>query len=289
MSDKLLMILFLQQLKGFGPVKINSKCGKFLRKANDLDELAFAVKDGNTFAQIPGAKASAIRLYDSIMADDAVTAITTFDPEYPASFQSLGDKKPPVIFVKGDLTLLSKPAIAIVGTRHPSAVTIAKTREIAESIAEKGIAVVSGLAEGCDTLAHLGAIDQPGRTVAVLPSGFNKIYPKQNTALASKIAETGCLVSEYAPDTSSSKFTFVRRDALIAALGKKTIVMECAVSSGTMHTADAAYEMHRPVGCFFPDSMDESFAGNEHIVKTMSGIRISNDSDVDAFCEKVLQ
>lgn len=160
------------------------------------------------------------------------------------------------------------------------------TQQIAKTISGKGIPVISGLAEGCDTYAHMGALDQAGGTVAVLPSGFNKIYPKQNTGLAASIAEAGCLVSEYSQDTASSKFTFVRRDALIAALGKGTIVMECGVKSGTMHTAEAAHEMHRPIGCYYPESRDDCFAGNEHIVKTMGGFKISDNSDLELFCSK---
>ncbi len=288
MSDKLLMILFLQQLKGFGPVKINSKCGKFLRKASSLDEIAFAVKDGSTFSQIPAAKSTALKLYDDISANDSIMAITVFDPEYPAAFQSLGDKKPPVVYVKGDISCLSKPSIAIVGTRNPTSGTVSMTQQIAKTISGKGIPVISGLAEGCDTYAHIGALKQAGGTVAVLPSGFNKIYPKQNSGLATSIAEAGCLLSEYTPDMVSSKFTFVRRDALIAALGKGTIVMECGLKSGTMHTADAAYEMHRPIGCYYPEGADESFTGNQHIINTMGGFKISEGSDLEMFCNKTI-
>ncbi len=287
MSNKLLEVLFLQQLKGIGPAKINSKYSKALRQTSGLDEIADAVADSSTFSQIPAAKESAQRLFDSLTSDETIIPITVFDDEYPSALTSLGDKRPVVLFLRGNTTLLEKGSIAVVGTRKPSERSVKATISMAERIAKKGITVVSGLAEGTDTNAHLGSLKEQGSTVAVLPSGFNKIYPKLNTGLAKQIGEVGCLLTEYTPDAVSNKFTFVRRDALIAALGKGTIVMECGVKSGTMHTADAAYEMKRLIGCYYPEGAGDSFAGNEHILNTMGGIKITKHADLDAFCETI--
>ncbi len=285
MSNKLLQLLFLQQLKGIGPAKINSKYNKALRLASDLNELADAVADASTYSQIPLAKENAERLYEAISADESIIPITVFDENYPETLRVLGDKRPVVIYAKGNIDLLTKTSVSIVGTRKPCEQTIRATLSMAERVSRRDIPVVSGLAEGTDTHAHMGAINENGSTVAVLPSGFNQIYPKQNTGLATKISETGCLLSEYTPYSAANKFTFVRRDALIAALSKGTIVMECGIKSGTMHTAEAANEAHRVLACYYPDNRDERYAGNEHIIKNMGGIRITKHSELENFCD----
>ena len=287
MSNKLLQILFLQQLKGIGPAKINSKYNKALRMSSDINEIADQVSDSNTYSQIPLAKENAMRLMDSILSDETIKAITVLDAEYPEALKALGDKRPVVIYAQGNADLLSKTSVSVVGTRKPSDQTIRATLSMAERISKRGILVVSGLAEGTDTHAHMGALKEQGGTIAMLPSGFNRIYPKQNTGLATKIVASGCLVSEYTPDAASNKFTFVRRDSLIAALSRGTIIMECGVKSGTMHTANAAFEMHRLLGCYLPENRGESFAGNELIINSLKGIEIIKHSDLEGFCDRL--
>ena len=171
--------------------------------------------------------------------------ITALDSTYPEQLARL-DGRPPVLYVQGRTEALLDAAVAVVGTRHPSGYGLSAAAEIADELARAGLTVVSGLAIGIDGRAHLAALEAGGRTVAVLPSPIDRVYPPRHRALAARIvAEGGALVSESPPGRLSGKPDFARRNRIISGLAQATIVVEAPDHSGALLTAAAAIAQGR--------------------------------------------
>jgi len=167
------------------------------------------------------------------------------DAAYPELLARL-EGRPPVLYVLGRTEVLAQPAVAVVGTRRPSGYGLSAATDIADEIARAGITVVSGLALGIDGRAHLAALEAGGRTVAVLPSPIDRVYPPRHRALAARIvAEGGALVSESPPGRLSGKPDFARRNRIISGLAQATVVIEAPDHSGALLTASAALAQGR--------------------------------------------
>jgi DNA processing protein len=167
------------------------------------------------------------------------------DPAFPSLLLAISDC-PPAIWYRGDLASLNAPAIAIVGSRAASSVAVDTAARLASDLAARGITVVSGLARGVDSAAHRGALTN-GRTVAVLGSGVDYIYPPEHKPLASQIAEKGLVLSEYPPGTAPLPHHFPLRNRLISGLSLAVVVIEASEKSGSLITASCALEQGREV------------------------------------------
>lgn len=154
---------------------------------------------------------------------------------------------PLLLYVQGDPTSLAGPALAIVGSRHPTAQGADNARAFAASLGGSGYVIVSGLAQGIDAAAHEGALEAGARTVAVVGTGLDITYPPRHRALAARVAAQGALVSEYAPGTPALPEHFPQRNRIIAALTQGTLVVEAALRSGSLITARLANEAGREV------------------------------------------
>jgi DNA processing protein len=153
---------------------------------------------------------------------------------------------PTVLFYRGTLPDPELPMAAVVGTREPTGIGLAQAFEFGRSFARSGIPVVSGLARGIDALAHRGALDGGGSTIAVLGSGLDEVYPASNRLLARRIVESGgVLMSEYPPGTAPQKWHFPARNRIIAGLARATVVVEAPDSSGALITAQFALDLGR--------------------------------------------
>ena len=173
------------------------------------------------------------------------TVIVATDAAYPELLARL-EGRPPVLYVLGRTEVLAYPAVAVVGTRRPSGYGLSTATDIADEIARAGITVVSGLALGIDGRAHLAALEAGGRTVAVLPSPIDRVYPPRHRELAARIvAEGGALVSESPPGRLSGKPDFARRNRIISGLAQATVVVEAPDRSGALLTASAALAQGR--------------------------------------------
>lgn len=167
------------------------------------------------------------------------------DPAFPASLLAIPDC-PPVLWYRGALPALRTPLVALVGSRAASAVALEVATQIAEGLARAGVTVVSGLARGIDSAAHRGAL-VAGRTVAVLGSGVDRIYPAEHRSLADQIAEDGLIVSEFPPGAAPLPFRFPLRNRIISGLSLAVVVIEASEKSGSLITAGCALEQGREV------------------------------------------
>lgn len=194
--------------------------------------------------------------------------INITDEIYPTKLKKI--KNPPKkLYLRGNLELLQNNSIGIVGSRECTNYGFYKAYEFAKELSKKGICVISGLAQGIDTAAHLGAMHQKGRTIAVLGTGLNKIYPKENEILAESIIKNGGLIiSEYGLYGERKSENFPKRNRIMSGLSDGILVVEARKKSGTLITARYAREQGRKVFSI-PGNVDviNSSGSNELIKK----------------------
>jgi DNA processing protein len=167
------------------------------------------------------------------------------DPAFPPLLHEIPDP-PAVLYVWGDAALLAKPAAAMVGSRNHTPYGADAARILAGGVARRAV-VVSGMARGIDAIAHEAALDAGGASVGVLGNGFGVIYPAANRALYERMIRAGCLVTELPPGERPHAGAFPRRNRLVSGLAGATVIVEAAVNSGALITADCALDQGRPV------------------------------------------
>lgn len=172
--------------------------------------------------------------------------ITVDDVGYPENLKNIPDP-PIVLYVKGELKPEDKISMAIVGSRRASYYGLSCAEKFAQELSACGFTIVSGMARGVDTYSHKGALKAGGRTIAVIGSGFNHIYPPENKKLAEEIAQNGAVISEFPIDTKPLPQNFPRRNRVISGLSLGVLVVEAAQNSGALITADCALEQGRDV------------------------------------------
>jgi DNA processing protein len=177
--------------------------------------------------------------------DPRIGCLPADDSRFPTLLHALSDR-PAELWYRGGLDAFEAPAVAIVGSRAASAVALEMAWRLAADLARLGIVVVSGLARGVDSAAHRGALSE-GRTIAVLGSGCDVIYPAEHRSLASTIAERGLIVSEYPPGTPPRQGQFPMRNRIISGLSRAVVVIEAHEKSGSLITARCALQQGRDV------------------------------------------
>ena len=188
--------------------------------------------------------------------------LTWDQADYPALLRDLPDA-PVALFYRGDPALLQLPLLAIVGSRTPSRGGVQNAEDFAASMAESGLGIVSGLANGIDTAAHRGALRVNGATIAVVGTGLDRVYPANNQLLAQEIADKGLLLSEHPPGTDAHPGHFPRRNRVIAGISIGTLVVEAAQKSGSLITARLSAEAGREVFAI-PGSIHNPLAKGAH-------------------------
>ena len=246
--------LRLTFIQGVGDRSIHKLLGAF-----GLPSAIFAASRGDIGKLMSDAQASKLftarddaKLAERIDATLAWAAqpenviLTLADADYPRGLLECGDA-PPLIYLKGDYTLLNAPCVAIVGSRNATAAGLANADSFAAALSAAGYTVVSGLAAGIDSAAHEGGLKGKGRTIAIVGTGLDIVYPARNRALAHRIAQEGLLVSEFALGTPAMADNFPRRNRIISGLSKGVLVVEAALRSGSLITARLAGEQGRDV------------------------------------------
>lgn len=186
-----------------------------------------------------------------------IGVLTLDDPEYPYLLRNITNP-PMTLYLKGRLTAADQRALAMVGTRKATTLGKDTARKFGRDLAAHGVTIVSGLAQGIDYEAHTGALEAHGRTLAVLGSGIDIIYPRQHHRLAETISENGAVISEFAPGTPPEGANFPRRNRVISGLSQAVLVVEAPLKSGALITATAAGEQGREVFAI-PASLSNPF------------------------------
>lgn len=202
--------------------------------------------------------------------------ITQADPEYPEPLKTLHGP-PLALYVWGTMDTKDRHAVAIVGTRHASHYGLTVADRLGYQLARVGFTVVSGLARGIDTAGHKGALKGGGRTLAVIGSGLDSIYPPENAELAKQISEHGAVMSEYPLGRPPDRTTFPYRNRIVSGLSMGIVVVEAGLNSGALNTSDHALEQGRSVFAV-PGRIDSPAAKGAHrLIK--NGARLVDDVD----------
>lgn len=211
--------------------------------------------------------------------DSGVDVITHDDIRYPEMLMAT-DQPPPVLYLKGSVEALSMPQIAFVGSRHGTPNGRENARQFARYLASVGLGVTSGLAQGIDASAHLGALEGRGVTLAVMGTGIDRIYPARHRAMAEDIvAGGGALITEFAPGTAPHSGNFPRRNRIISGLSLGVVVVEAALKSGSLITARYALEQNREVFAI-PGSIHNPLSRGCHRLIREGAILVETAEDI---------
>lgn len=299
------IILTLQQLNGIGTKTILKIAEQSRKKIADIKDLCVLWKT------LKGKKIETITSQDLIDANDiakriiessakqSIGLISYYDINFPKQLQETineeGKSEPPLLlWYKGDISVISMPAVAIVGTREVTSEGIKGDLYISGEFAKRGFNIVSGLAIGCDTYAHKGALNVGGKTTAFLANSleYSLIYPSENKGLAEEIVDKGgLLLSEYSIGKNANKYNLVARDRLQSALSLATIVIQTGIKGGTMHAANTTLKSGKPLYAMkYKDeftNQHEKSLGNAYLVK-QGAKYISGGDNIDELCQSIL-
>lgn len=212
--------------------------------------------------------------------------VFTIEPGYPPALAAV-DAPPPMLYVKGRTELLSRPSVAIVGSRNASAAGLKLSRLFARELASAGLVIVSGLARGIDAAAHEASLE--AGTVAVLAGGVDVVYPPEHDTLQMRIGETGCLVTEQPPGFVPRAKDFPRRNRLISGISLGVLVVEAARRSGTLVTARFAGEQGREVFAVPGHPLDPRAEGTNQLLKSGAMIATEAQDVLDALAPQLLR
>lgn len=211
------------------------------------------------------------------------TVVVPEDPRWPGGLDDLGAQAPQCLWVRGsaDLATVLSSAVAVIGARACTAYGDHVTAQVAGGVADAGWTVVSGGAYGIDAVAHRAALTAPGRTVAFLAGGVDRLYPVGNARLLHEVAEAGgALVSEVPPGSVPSKSRFLQRNRLIAAAAQATVVVEAAWRSGALSTAGHAAALLRPVGAVPGPVTSAASAGCHRLLRDGAAVCVTDANEV---------
>jgi DNA processing protein len=272
-------------VKGIGPVRLRA----LLQMFDDL-EAAWAASD--TALLEAGLDRRALtnlkqvrqsvdldRLLDEVNVLGA-TALTLDDPDYPPLLRELPDASP-VLYVKGTLLDVDQWAVAFVGTRGATVYGRDMTHQLVTALVHAGITIVSGMALGIDAAAHKAALDAGGRTIAVLGSGIDVVYPPEHRHLAEAISANGALISEFPPGTQPVGKNFPARNRTMSGLSLGVVVVEAPASSGALITADFGAEQGRDVFAVPGNVTSRTSAGTNRLIQMGAKLVISADDILD--------
>lgn len=252
--------LRLIRTQNVGPVAFRDLINRYGDAASALDALPSLIRKKPISPPRPDQVEAEMEYAERM----GVRLICAIEPEFPKFLRAL-DPPPPVISVLGNIELLHRPCVAIIGSRNASAIGQRFANGLAAELGNAGYTVVSGLARGIDAAAHHGSL--PSGTVAVLGGGVDHIYPRENTELHAQIVQTGAIVSESPLGYRASARDFPRRNRIISGLSKGVVVIEAAERSGTLITARYALEQNREVMAAPGSPLDPRTKGCNRLIR----------------------
>lgn len=226
------------------------------------------------------ADASELAKYRRLIEDlegTGIRVVTILDNDYPQNLRAIYNQ-PPVLFVKGTLSSADDRAVAVVGTRSASPEGLRQAHRLAHQLARRGVTVLSGLARGIDTAAHRGALSAGGRTIAVMGTGIDAVYPPENSTLADRIAARGALVTQFWPGTPPIAHNFPMRNVVMSGLSIGTVVIEASATSGAKMQARLALDHGKRV--FLVESLVMSQPWAQRCAKQPGAIVVRSVDDI---------
>lgn len=205
--------------------------------------------------------------------------VTFWDAEYPSTLKKIYDP-PPFLFVRGHFVDTDADSIAIVGTRNPSPYGTQMAERFSSELAQLGISIISGLARGIDTIAHGCALKAGGRTVAIIGSGIDVIYPPENKPLFEKIINHGCVASEFSMGAKPDAGNFPRRNRIISGMALATLIVETGIDGGAMITATTALDQNREIFAIPSAINDKRRSGTNLLIKESKAILVESVDDI---------
>ncbi|CAN5196187.1 DNA-processing protein DprA [soil metagenome] len=280
--------LRLEQTAGVGPETARKLLAAFGLPENIFEASFSALREvvperiAAALHESPSAPTRALIEQTLEWADQAANHVLTLaDSAYPQSLLDIADP-PFVLYAKGRLDLLSRPGLAVVGSRNATAQGVSNAEKFSESLSQAGLTIVSGMALGIDTAAHRGGL-QPGSsggsTIAVIGTGADIVYPARNRGLAHRIAEEGCIISEYSLGTPAIAANFPRRNRIISGLARGVLVVEAAAQSGSLITARMAAEQGRDVFAI-PGSIHSPLSKGNHLLIKQGAKLVESAQDI---------
>ena len=264
--------IWLASIEGLGPVKKFALLNKFetakrIYNATEKEILKVDGMSDKIVQNMQKAKdAKLLEKYEKYILKNDIKIINISDDNYPVKLKNI--YAPPItIFAKGDISLLNSKSIAIVGSREPSKYGIYVAEKFSKELSKEGITIVSGLARGIDTFAHVGALTSFGKTIAVLGSGIDVVYPKENAKYYREISEKGLIISEYVVGTAPESKNFPQRNRIISGLSDGVLVVEARKNSGTMITTDFALEQGKELYVIPGNITSNLSAGTNNLIK----------------------
>ncbi len=265
--------IWLSRIEGLGPIKIKSLLEKYKTPEKiwnlNKSELMQIKGIGENIANniLKREYRENLEQYIKYMEKYNIGIITIKDKDYPKDLLHIYDA-PAILYYKGDKELLHTNMIAIIGCRDCSLYGKEVSIKFSQELAKKGITIISGMAKGIDSYSHIGCIKAGGKTIAVLGSGIDIIYPKENRLLYDKILSTGGLIlSEYVIGTKPSKLNFPARNRIISGLSKGLIVVEAKEKSGTLNTVDFALEQGKEIFVIPGNITSNNSASTNELIK----------------------
>jgi len=215
--------------------------------------------------------------------EDGFEVLCIEDEEYPLLLQTIPNA-PYLLYYRGEANILNQFCLAIVGARAATLYGKNSALKLGEELAARGIAITSGLARGIDTEAHRGALNVGGKTIAVLGSGLNVIYPRENTRLFNEIAESGIVISEFPLDTHPEPGNFPMRNRIISGLSRGVVVVEAREKSGALITADFALEQGRDVFALPGPVTSKTSIGPNRLIQQGAKLIITVQDILEDYC-----
>lgn len=275
--------LALNRMDKVGPRTV----AKLKRRWPQLEELFTCSKSELEHAGLSTALAQTISSFDMnliemdlhwLNAANDHHLVTWDSPEYPALLKEINDP-PVVLYAKGQLSAFQHPKVAVIGTRNPTVTGSENAKVFSKALAAHGITIVSGLALGIDVQAHIGCLESGGQTIAVMGTGIDCIYPRRHVKVAEQISQNGLLLSEFPLKSPPIAGHFPRRNRIISGLSLCTLVIEAAMSSGSLITARMALEQNRDV-LAIPGSIHNPVARGCHYLVQQGAKLVTSIADV---------
>ena len=288
--DEFCALRFLLTIEGIGPVKINHLQKTF------PSFLAILDTPKNLLAKTSGLHDTIIsRIFDSrhqldklhktiereldALKQTGASIITIWDDDYPFLLRNIY-APPPILYVAGEIAAEDENTIAVVGTRTPSQYGKMQAEKISAQLSESGFTVVSGLARGIDSIAHLAALETGGKTIAVIGSGFGHIYPKENIPLADSIRKSGAVLTTHPYFEKAVAMNFPARNRIISGLSRGTVIVESGSKGGALQTASFALEQNREVFAIPGNIGSKQSEGTNNLIKHGTAKLVQHAEDI---------